>query len=59
KVPATPGASSAVAPTVLPAVTTPPAVSTDRESRWHSAWLPLLMGSSALGLALWALARTW
>ena len=59
KVPSTPGARSAVPPTVLPAVTAPPAASADVGSRWHSAWLPLLMGGSALGLALWALVRTW
>jgi phosphopantetheine--protein transferase-like protein len=59
KVPEAPSARSAVPPTVLPAVTAPPAASADGGSRWHSAWLPLLMGSSALGLALWALVRTW
>jgi phosphopantetheinyl transferase (holo-ACP synthase) len=59
KVPATPSARSAITPTMLPVITTPPAASAAVESRWHSAWLPLLMGSSALGLAFWALVRTW
>jgi phosphopantetheinyl transferase (holo-ACP synthase) len=59
KVPVTPGARSAVMPTTLPAVTAPRGASAHVESRWQSAWLPLLMGSSALGLALWALVRTW
>jgi phosphopantetheinyl transferase (holo-ACP synthase) len=59
KVPETPGARNAVTPTVLPAVTAPPAASADIGSHWHGAWLPLLMGGSALGLALWALVRTW
>jgi phosphopantetheinyl transferase (holo-ACP synthase) len=54
-----PGARCVKTPTVLPAVTTFPAASVDIESRWPSAWLPLLIGSSALGLALWALVRTW
>lgn len=56
---AMPGAGHAETPTVLPTLTTSPAASVDRESRWPSAWLPVLMGSSALGLALWALVRTW
>jgi phosphopantetheine--protein transferase-like protein len=59
KVPAMPGARSAGTPTVLPTVTAPRGASANVESRWQSAWLPLLMGSSALGLALWALVRTW
>jgi hypothetical protein len=59
KIPVTPGARSAVMPTMLPAVTAPRVASAHVESRWQSAWLPLLMGSSALGLALWALVRTW
>jgi phosphopantetheinyl transferase (holo-ACP synthase) len=59
KVPVTPGARSAVMPTMLPAVTAPRDAYANVEPRWQSAWLPLLMGSSALGLALWALARTW
>jgi phosphopantetheinyl transferase (holo-ACP synthase) len=59
KVLATPGTRSTVTPTVLPAVTALPDASADVEARWHSAWLPLLMVSSALGLALWALMRTW
>jgi holo-[acyl-carrier protein] synthase len=59
KVSATPDIRSAVTPAVVPIVSVSPTPSTDTESRWHSAWLPLFMGSSALGLALWALARTW
>ena len=59
KMPVTPEVSSAVTPTVLPAVSVSPAPSTATESRWQSIWLSLLMGSSALGLALWALVRTW
>ena len=59
QVPATPGARSVVTPTVLPVVAVSPAASAAGESRWDSAWLPLLLGSSALGVALWALARTW
>jgi hypothetical protein len=59
KVLATPGARSAVTPAVLPAVTALSEASADVEARWHSAWLPLLMGCSALGLAFWALVLTW
>ena len=59
KVPATPGVRSVGTPAVLPAVTASPAASAAGESCWHNAWLPLLLGSSALGLALWSLARTW
>lgn len=59
KVPATPSARSAVTPARLPVVPAPPAASAETGSHWHSALLPLLMGSSAMGLALWALVRTW
>jgi holo-[acyl-carrier protein] synthase len=59
QVPATPGSRSAVTPTGLPTVTAPPAAPTTIKSRWHGSWLPLLMGGSALGLAFWALVRTW
>jgi phosphopantetheine--protein transferase-like protein len=59
KVPEAPSARSTVTPTVLPAVTVASVASAHGESRWHSAWLPLLLGSSALGLALWSLVRTW
>lgn len=59
KVPATPGVRSTSTPTVLPAFTVPAVASAYGESRGPSAWLPLLLGSSALGLAFWALVRTW
>src|SRR5215471_6094971 len=47
KIPTMPGAKSAVTPAVLPAVTVPPITSAEAGSCWHSAWLPLLMGSRA------------
>jgi phosphopantetheine--protein transferase-like protein len=59
KVLATSDSRSAVTPVVLPTVSVSPTLSTDTESRWYSVLLPLFMGSSALGLALWALVRTW
>lgn len=59
KVPANSPAESTVTPAVSPAVTAPPATSAYAGSRWPGAWLPLLMGGSALALALWALVRTW
>lgn len=59
KVPGASVTASSVTPAVLPAAIAPPAASTVAGSRAHTAWLPLLMGSSALGLALWALVRTW
>ena len=59
KIPATPDVGSAVTPAVLPAVTASPAASVEAGSRWHSTVLLVLMGSSAMGLALWALVRTW
>ena len=59
KVPAAPGARHPGTATALPALTAPPAAPAAVGSRWYSALLPLLMGGSALGLALWALVRTW
>lgn len=55
-----PVVTSPVMPAYLSAATTPlPAASVDIKSRWSGIWLPVLMGSSALGVALWALVRTW
>jgi phosphopantetheine--protein transferase-like protein len=59
KVPVTSGVTSTSTPTVLPAVTVPSVTSAHGESHRRSAWLPLLLGGSALGLALWSLVRTW
>jgi holo-[acyl-carrier protein] synthase len=59
KVPAAPSVSRAVTPARSPVVTAPPVASAETRSRWHNAWLSLLLGSSAMGLALWALMRTW
>jgi phosphopantetheine--protein transferase-like protein len=59
KVPVTPGGMSTSTPTELPAVTVPSVASAHGESHRRRAWLPLLLGGSALGLALWSLVRTW
>jgi hypothetical protein len=57
--PVTLDTESVTTPVVLPAISAPSTSSTATESPWHSALIPLLMGGSALGLAFWALARTW
>src|SRR5262249_50839713 len=59
KIPIMYSTNSSIKPPMLPAVTVPPATSAEAGSCWHSAWLPLLMGSRALELALWALGWTW
>lgn len=59
KVLAAPSARSAATPAELPGVTAPPATAVGTGSHWRRVLLPLLMGSSAMGLALWALVRTW
>jgi holo-[acyl-carrier protein] synthase len=59
RVPPTPSTGSAATPAGLPVVTAPPAAAAGTGLHWHRALLPLLIGSSAMGLALWALIRTW
>ena len=59
KMPVSLDTESATTPAVLPAMPAPSTSSTATGSPWHSALLPLLMGGSALGLAFWALVRTW
>jgi phosphopantetheine--protein transferase-like protein len=59
KIPSRASAESAITPATVPASLAPPAAAGDAGMHWRSAWLPVLMGSSALGLALWALVRTW
>lgn len=59
QMPAMASAESTSAPAVVPASTASPAVAGDTGWGRRSAWLPVLMGSSALALALWALVRTW